>query len=614
MNIQGGAISFEALFESGSIERGLKTTEQLVKNFTSLTAQSGANIDAEYQKISAAIQNGFNTIGNAINDNQTKVKQLTDEYARLGIEANKAGGSFSIKLGGSGMMTEAQAAISKQIASLKQAENGLQEQDRALVKLNSDIEAHKAKTDNASNSQMRFRTQLMNVKQKMMELEQAGKRNTTEYARLTEEAKRLANAMYAANQQVKVLTTTKGSALQGLVTGLSGVSGAFTAAQGAMGLFADKNEELQKIMLKVQSLMSITMGLQAVSATLHQTSAFSLMFLAKAQNAYTASMEISRRAAQMGVIANVGLAASFRAVGAAIKAIPVFGWIIAGISALVGVISIFSSKAREAKKASEEFNKAVSESASKPIATIKKLENEWNRLGDNLQAKEKFIKDNKKSFDELNLSVKGVADAENLLTNPAHVQNFINAQIAKAKANAMYAKSEKDIADLTEAELKLAEAKKTPKVTRYYSNGTFAGMGSYEIDNPEIAKWEKKQKELQSKIRKSYEAAADYEKEGAEELNKAGIEGAKDYEKGTIGYYEKIISEKRELQKNANKELYDSLQKEIDENQKKIDAITGGKKNKTSQSGESAAEKAKKQAQERADLLTKIADDEAKAD
>ena len=37
-------------------------------------------------------------------------------------------------------------------------------------------------------------------------------------------------------------------------------------------------------------------------------------------------------------------------VGAAIKSIPVFGWILAGISALIALVSHFVGKANEARK------------------------------------------------------------------------------------------------------------------------------------------------------------------------------------------------------------------------------------------------------------------------
>ena len=453
MNIVGGTISFETIFESGSFERGLKTTEDLVKNFTSLTVKSGADIDAEYKKTAAAITRGFETIGNAINANQSEITKLTNEYNRL---KQAAADAFNGKIAGGDdayrKYNQEADAIQKYITSYKKVVKELEDQDKALLKLNADTEDHKNKIDNATNAQIRFRTELLNVKQKMMELAQAGKQATPEYAALTEEAKRLGNAMYAANQQVKLLTSTKGVALQGIISGLSGVAGAASVAQGAIGLFADKNEELQKIMLKVQSLMAITIGLQQVSQMLHSTSAFHLTFLAKAQNAYTASMAVSNRAAQMGVIANVGLAASFRAVGAAIKAIPVFGWILAGVSALIGVVSHFTGKAREAKKATEEFNKAVAESSKEQIASLMKLSAQWKTLGNDLDAQKKFLRENGDEIKKLTGKTLELSQADDLFIK--NTGKFVEALILRARAEAQYQEVQKKTAKLAEVDQK----------------------------------------------------------------------------------------------------------------------------------------------------------------
>ena len=168
-----------------------------------------------------------------------------------------------------------------------------------------------------------------------------------------------------------------------------------------MSLFVGENEELNKVMTKLQSLMAITMGLQQVQQTLNKDSAFSLVTLNGlkewwnsllavgigeevedaaatvadttattahatattadteaqiANNAATAAGTVATAtntigqgantaAATAGTVANIGLAGAFRMVGAAIKSIPVFGWIAAAIGVLIGVISHFVSKA-----------------------------------------------------------------------------------------------------------------------------------------------------------------------------------------------------------------------------------------------------------------------------
>jgi chromosome segregation ATPase len=53
-----------------------------------------------------------------------------------------------------------------------------------------------------------------------------------------------------------------------LTASLSGVAGGFSALQGAVGLFGEENEDLQKTLLKVNSAMALSQGLQAVGESI----------------------------------------------------------------------------------------------------------------------------------------------------------------------------------------------------------------------------------------------------------------------------------------------------------------------------------------------------------
>jgi hypothetical protein len=53
-----------------------------------------------------------------------------------------------------------------------------------------------------------------------------------------------------------------------LTASLSGVAGGFSSLQGAVGLFGKENEDLQKTLLKVQSAMALSQGLQAVGESI----------------------------------------------------------------------------------------------------------------------------------------------------------------------------------------------------------------------------------------------------------------------------------------------------------------------------------------------------------
>lgn len=68
------------------------------------------------------------------------------------------------------------------------------------------------------------------------------------------------------------------------------------------------------------------------------------------------------------------------------------------------------------------------------LASLDKLIIGWKNLGGNLNKQKQFIKDNKSEFDKLDVSIRNVHDAENLLVD--NTDAFKNALYARAKATA----------------------------------------------------------------------------------------------------------------------------------------------------------------------------------
>lgn len=237
---------------------------------------------------------------------------------------------------------------------------------------------------------------------------------------------------------------------------LDGVSGLFAVASGTMELFGGKSEFLQQTMQKVQTAIAITNGLQAVSTALTKEAAFQQNVFGKIKLWWrgitlqaAAAQGVETVTAEVGTVANLGLAGAFRAVGLAIKSIPVFGWIAAGISALIGVISYFSSSTNEQiekqdnlAKSMNDFSNSVQNSAAKPIASMEILSNRFKALGGDMDAQKKFLADNKSVFDELGLSINNVSDAQKRLID--NKDQFVAAQIAKATSLAYMSKVEEE--------------------------------------------------------------------------------------------------------------------------------------------------------------------------
>lgn len=566
-------------------------------------------------------------IGAACEEHEQAIAKLSAEYDRVSHAASDA--FMSGRDDDYRALQDRADAIKGEVTVRKQLLNELREQSDALEAEAQKIEKAAQEAENAAQSHVSFRTRLREVREELMQLELAGDTSSERYKELQAQMGELSEAMDAVTTQQNMLK--RGERMwDGLLSGLSGVSGAFSAAQGAVALFSGENENLQKIMLKVQSLMAITIGLKEVQLALDKDEAFQLVTInglkewwnkllavgrgeqvastaatvadttatiadtaataanTAAQQANTAAQTgntaaqganavatgSQATAAVAGTAANIGLAGAFRMVGAAIKSIPVFGWIAAAIGALIAVISHFVSKANEGKKAAQEFYKSLAENAYKPIATIEDLSLKWNALGDDLDAKKKFIEENKTAFDELGVAVLDVVDAENLLNKGKDA--FVQAQIDKAKAIVLVQQAQEKVKTLLEEEQKLQAM---PEKTSQWIQTSSFGTGYYvEVDNKKKDEQEQKVIDLRTNIEKLFKDAAAAESAGWEKLKEAGIAGTDTYEKGTLGAIEKAIQTEQEALKHlTNNDEYKAKMREIEKLQKQADAITGKK-------------------------------------
>lgn len=577
-------------------------------------------------------------IGAACEEHEQAIAKLSTEYDRVSHAASDA--FMSGRDDDYRALKDRADAIKGEVTVRKQLLNELRNQSNALEDEAQKIEKAAQEAENAAQSHVSFRTRLREVREELMQLELAGDTSSERYKQLQAQMGELSEAMDAVTTQQNMLK--RGERMwDGLLSGLSGVSGAFSAAQGAVALFSGENENLQKIMLKVQSLMAVTIGLKEVQLALDKDEAFQLVTInglkewwnkllavgrgeqvastaatvadttatiadtaataantaaqqantaaqtgnTVAQGANTVATGAQTAAAVAGTAANIGLAGAFRMVGAAIKSIPVFGWIAAALSALVGVIVHFVSKANEGKKAAQEFYKSLAENAYKPIATIEDLSLKWNALGDDLDAKKKFIEENKAAFDELGAAVLDVVDAENLLNN--NKKAFIDAQIEKAKALVYLQQAQEKVKTLLEQEQAYNAMPDNVTKTRSVKHG--AGMGAYytyeDYIVPNEAKAEAKAQidALRTEITKGFENAAHAESEGLKKLEEAGIDATKTYADGTLGAIEQAIQVKQEALKNLTSNAeYKTAMQEIEKLQKQADAITGRKTTTTS--------------------------------
>lgn len=101
------------------------------------------------------------------------------------------------------------------------------------------------------------------------------------------------------------------------------------------------------------------------------------------------------------------------------------------------------------KKINDSFTSGSSKIGDQ-IAKIRSLQEQWNHLGNNLKEKKEFIKDNADEFKKLDVAIKDVDDAENLLVK--NTPAFIEAMSLRAQAAAAQELAAKEYARMLSAQ------------------------------------------------------------------------------------------------------------------------------------------------------------------
>lgn len=284
-----------------------------------------------------------------------------------------------------------------------------------------------------------LRTQIAAVRNEMSQLELSGQRNSERYKELQDELSRLGTAYRKVQAEQKALTTGA-TQWQGIQSGLQGVMGAYAAGIGVIGLFTSNTEKLVKIQTQLQSVMGIIIGMSQLANTVHETSDFRMQTLTKVTELYNAAnLKVASGLRLLGLSAN---AASIAAKG--LMASLTLGLSVA-ITVAVQWISKLIEKHKETKQAAQEAAKAqretfesyarsVASNSAEIITKFNALQQQYKALGDDLQAKKKFIKENADAFKELGVKVTDVNDAENLFIHNAEA--FRKSIEARAQAAA----------------------------------------------------------------------------------------------------------------------------------------------------------------------------------
>lgn len=535
----GGGLYFKSELNNEQMNKAIEETMKRIQGLSDATVSGGDIIDSSFLSSAKTIREALGRITQALNDNQSELEKLDKRYNDLEIKSKDA-----LRAGREGELRtieDTKKVILGEIAVRKNLAKELQDLGDKLNAKNEKLKDSHIRTGQAANATQTLRGRIRDLKEEMARLVDQGiDQQSDAYRRLTAELGRLQDIQGDIARQGNILSNDQAN-YQGVIAGISGVSGALSAATGATSLLAGENENLQKVMTKVQSVMAITIGLQQVSQALNKDSAFMLVTVRKAKELLAAT-EL-KFATALG-ISNVA--------AKALMATLTLGLSVA-ITGVVLLIDKLISKTKEAKKYQEDFTSSVVESSYKAIGEVERLSRAYTKLGDDIKAKEKFIVDSKDAFDKLGVKIRSVADAEKLMID--NKKAFIEAQIAKARALAYAKMNEEKISSIIKKEQELSKMPDTVTDYRTMDAGMSSGISLIQVENKEKKKLKAEIERLNEEIKRGYDDIERESEKSKQKYKEAGIRALDDIIDGSIQAIDKKIEELQGNLKDATNKL-----------------------------------------------------------
>lgn len=345
-----------------------------------------------------------------------------------------------------------------------------------------------------------LKKKLRDLKALMAQMNLDGLTNTSLFNEMAQQAGTYADAIGDATQATNAFANDNFK-LEAMAQGLQGVAGAASVATGVMGLLGSENEDVAKALMKVQSVLAVLNGVQAIANVLNKDSAFMLRLKQVRQMASTAATASDTVATTVNTAAtgantaatvvNTTAQKAWNVAKAVAKALlgDWTGLVLVGAVAL-GAYALATSDSTEelekqskatdsAKEAQNKFNSDLATSTGQLIGKYKLLQNEWNNLKSTAE-KTQWIKDNATEIRNLGLKVNDLKSAEDVFVN--NTKNVVTA--LKARASAMAAQSMLTEA-YTEYYKKIMEADNSVAGGGYYHK--YSGRGSgWSTGNPNM--------------------------------------------------------------------------------------------------------------------------------
>lgn len=562
--------------DKGQFQAQLEQAKESIKRLSESAEQSGSSIDTAFKmstrgfnamgvqisqvgdKISAA----WSTLEPLANQTQSALKQLKEEYERLGKAASDAfmAGddnqyrklkAYQAEIGSIlSMYEEVNTEIGKVTDSLVEEEKKYKD---IVSQVSENCDAHTSLRSRLQQVRNEMQNLIIEARQQGGETAVAAVKSSDAYQQLQQQARNLGMTINEVNKEAQMLAGNT-AGLQGVVSGLQGLVGGFSAVQGAIAIFGGKSEELQKVQTRVQGCIAAMIGLQQVMKTLQKNSAFMLSLT-------------RMKAAFLGVSGGAKTATgSVKALWATLKANPL-GLILSAITAIVTAIALVTKRHKEAAQAAKEHAEAEREASFEISISPADVSGKSNYLNDknaynsdtkNIEAVRQTMKEVSDLSAELARSGKSVAEHS--------MQDAYTQALEKAVAGGEYEKAL--LIQMASLNWDIARAQKRKAL---YSKETAEGQKSIlEIDQ-EIEQIESKLYGLYGNKKREEESRARERSEQTRRNRETQKRLQREYEQAMAAYRQSVGRLERQTAWDIEQIGIDAMESGLDKTLKQLD-------------------------------------------
>ena len=349
-NIKSEAISVRAALAgvSGATEDGRKTIKGATTDTDRLTraARDLAFAESENAKRLAELKQAQKE-ANEINKLVVKINQSAEgSYNRLSAQ-------YSLnKIFLNNMTVEEREATEegrKLVAETKAIYEEMKRLQEATGKTSLNV-------GNYSDAAKGLTTQIENQTKELAFLRLAGKQGTAEYQQLSKETAILRDAVKDATAEITRMASDT-SNLDAVLGAAAAASGGFAAFTGAMELFGAESEDVQEAQKKLQAVIAITTGVQAIQNAVQKQSAV-MLGISRIQMAALSKAQVYNRLVTMqGTKATLAATVAQKAFNLIAYANP-YVLLAMALVTVIGALVLFASNTDKSAKNQQKLNEA----------------------------------------------------------------------------------------------------------------------------------------------------------------------------------------------------------------------------------------------------------------